>query len=282
MRLELPSRSLPLAGRWRARVESALLRDTLHPNDLPGLLHHGMVAPVLGYGLRGAIWYQGESNAGRALQYAQTFPLLIQDWRRQWGQGDFPFLFVQLAPFNPSGRIEPEGSKWAELREAQRQTLALPHTGMAVTLDIGDSHDIHPRNKHEVGARLALLALKQVYGRSDVVAEGPVMQGHRVRGAAIEVSFKPSSSALALRGAAADLQGFEVAGADRRFRPAQAVIEGERVRVWHPAVPRPVAVRYAWQDDPGQANLANAAGLPAGPFRSDDWPLRTRGVKYRP
>jgi sialate O-acetylesterase len=279
VRLQWGGAALPLAGDWRARVESPATPTALGHNDLPGLLYHGMLHPLLGLGLRGVIWYQGESNAGRAAQYARTFPLLISDWRQQWRRGDFAFHFVQLAAFGPSGQDGLAGSEWAELREAQQGALALPRTGMAVAIDIGDTHDIHPRNKRDVGERLALLALASEYGLTRT-AYGPRYRSLRVVGNAVELSFAPADGALALRTGQTELLGFTVADASQRFRPARAEIRGDKVIVWHADVGAPLAVRYAWRDDPGQANLVGATGLPAPPFRTDTWPLRTRDAKY--
>jgi sialate O-acetylesterase len=224
-----------------------------------------MIAPLQPYALRGAIWYQGESNAARPAEYAELFPAMIRAWRAQWNQGDFPFLFVQLANFIvPNDTTE---RSWAFLRETQTKTLAVPQTGMAVTIDIGDPKDIHPRNKQEVGRRLALLAKAQVY---DIPGDwsGPVFASAQSEGAALRVRFTHADGGLI-----ADrkpLQSFELAGADRKFFPATARIDRETVVVSAPGVPEPVAVRYAWSNSP-DANLFNGAGLPAVPFRSDSW-----------
>jgi sialate O-acetylesterase len=229
-------------------------------------LYNGMVAPLIPYGIRGAIWYQGESNADRAYQYRKLFPVMIQDWRRAWGQGDFPFLFVQLAGFVQDWSPK---TTWAELREAQLRTLSLPKTGMAVAADIGDPYDIHPKNKQEVGRRLALAAQAIAYGK-DVVYSGPVYESKTLEGDKIRLRFKHVTGGLTAKGGK-PLKGFEIAGEDRKFVPAQANIEGNTVVVRSDKVPRPVAVRYAWADYP-ECSLYNRAGLPASPFRTDDWP----------
>jgi|CXWL01.1.fsa_nt_gi sialate O-acetylesterase len=285
MRLALGTSSLPLAGPWQARIEAPRMASDMGPNDLPGLIYNGMVAPVAGTAMRGVLWYQGESNVGRAAQYAQTFPLLIRDWRQRWGQGEFPFYYVQLASFLPLARNTLAGSDWAELREAQRLTLAVPRTGMAVATDIGDEHDIHPRNKRDVGERLALLALKNEHGRKGI-ASGPVVRSVAVQGHEVEISFAETGGGLAAYGAArepgAALQGFAIADASQQFRPASARIVGDKVVVWRADTARPVAVRYGWVDNPAQSNLFNRAGLPASPFRTDDWPLQTRQIRYAP
>jgi len=234
-------------------------------------LYNGMIAPLLSYAIAGAIWYQGESNADRAYQYRRLFPAMIQDWRRAWGEGDFPFLFVQLASF-----IQEWSPKtcWAELREAQTMTLSLPKTGMAVAVDIGDPRDIHPKNKQEVGRRLALAAQVVAYNKK-VVYSGPMYEFMRVVGNRVRLHFKHAEGGLVAKGG--PLKGFEVAGEDRKFVAAAARISRDTVVVRSRKVPRPVAVRYAWADNPG-CNLYNKSGLPASPFRTDDWP----GVTMKP
>jgi sialate O-acetylesterase len=235
-------------------------------------LYNAMIAPLIPYATRGAIWYQGESNADRAYQYRKLFPAMIRDWRRAWGEGDFPFLFVQLA--NYIQNYAPKTS-WAELREAQTMTLSLPKTGMAVTADIGDPNDIHPKNKQEVGRRLALAAEAIVYGK-DVVYSGPVYDSMKVEGNKIRLSFRHVDGGL--KGKPHPLTSFEIAGADRKFVAAQAKIEGKTVVVRSAKVAQPVAVRYAWADNP-ECSLYNKSGLPAVPFRTDDWPGVTEGKK---
>jgi len=229
-------------------------------------LFNGMIAPLVPYAIRGAIWYQGESNADRAYQYRKLFPVMIQDWRHAWGQGDFPFLFVQLAGF-----VEECSQKtcWAELREAQLMTLSLPKTGMAVAADIGDPYDVHPKNKQEVGRRLALAAQTIAYGK-EVVYSGPIYESKSVEGDKIRLRFKHVAGGLVGKGGT-PLKRFEIAGEDRKFVPAEARIDGNTVVVRDGKVPRPVAVRYAWADYP-ECSLYNRAGLPASPFRTDDWP----------
>lgn len=234
----------------------------------PGGLFNGMIAPLTPFAIRGVIWYQGESNAGRAYQYRRLFPTLIQDWRRAWGRGDFPFLFVQLANFMKT-LPEPSESAWAELREAQSMALSLPKTGMAVAIDIGEADDIHPKNKQEVGRRLALAALAIAYGK-DVVYSGPLYESMSIEGNRIRLRFKHVDGGLVAKDGEG-LKGFAIAGEDRKFVWAEARIEGDTVVVSSPQVPNPVAVRYAWADNP-VCNLYNRAGLPASPFRTDDWP----------
>ena len=278
MQLETAAGSLPLAGDWLARVEAPARKSAPDFNDLPTLLFNGMLQPLTPMPLRGVIWYQGESNVPRAAHYADAFRRLITDWRQQWQQPQLPFLFVQLSSFLPPERNTLTGSAWAELRDAQRQALSLPGTGMAVSIDVGDAHDIHPRNKRTVGERLALLALQQVHGQA-LVSSGPVWQSLRTQpGGVAELGFGNLGGGLAVRGPGQALLGFAVAGADQRFVPAQATIVGDRVHVWSPLVAQPQAVRYGWVDNPQDGNLINRAGLPASPFRTDAWPLLTQGV----
>lgn len=236
--------------------------------QMPGGLFNGMIAPLIPYSIRGVAWYQGESNIGRAKLYRELFPAMITGWRAAWGEGDFPFLFVQLPNYS-ARHAEPAESSWAELREAQAAALTLPKTGMAVTMDIGDEHNIHPQNKQEVGRRLALLAETLAYGKEDVVSSGPVFAGMKIEGNKAKLSFKKVDGGLADKDGP-PLKGFQIAGADRRFVWADAKIEGGKVIVQSPAVPKPVAVRYAWADTP-DCDLANKAGLLAPPFRTDDW-----------
>ena len=281
MRLKLVVESVPLAGEWKARVESYLDKGEAQPNDLPTLLFNSMVSPLTPLAIKGVIWYQGESNVDRAQQYAQSFPLLIRDWRSQWQQPKLPFYFVQLASFLPLEKNSLKGSDWAELRDAQRQALKLPATGMVVATDIGDANSIHPLNKQTVGTRLALLALKNDYGKKRLVASGPSYRSMRVRGSSAELRFSDLGKGLVMGKGQSELHGFAVADASRQFVPAQARIQGNKVIVSASAVAHPVAVRYGWVDNPEQDNLFNRDGLPASPFRTDDWPWMTDGVKYQ-
>jgi len=234
----------------------------------PAVLYNGMIAPLVPYAFRGAIWYQGESNAGRAYQYRTLFPLMITDWRSRWDHGEFPFYFVQLANFKPVVD-EPGPSDWAELREAQTMTLAMPNTGMAVIIDIGEADDIHPANKHDVGKRLALWALAKDYGK-DIVHSGPLMRAHRIEGERVIIEFDHIGEGLVAKDGD-QLTGFTIAGSDEKFVWANAKIDGDRVIVWHEDITSPAAVRYAWADNP-VCNLYNKSDLPASPFRTDEWP----------
>jgi sialate O-acetylesterase len=233
----------------------------------PGGLYHAMIAPIVPYAIKGAIWYQGESNANRAYQYRKLLPAMIKSWRDAWGQGEFPFYIVQLANFTPQP-TEPGESDWAELREAQAMTAKMPNNGLAVTIDIGDAGDIHPRNKEDVGKRLALVALAKTYGKSDVAHAGPEYDSMTVEGDKVRIKLR-NATGLSTRDGG-PVKGFAVAGEDRKWQWATATIDGESILVHSPAVPKPVAVRYAWAHNP-PTNLYNAAGLPAVPFRTDDW-----------
>jgi sialate O-acetylesterase len=240
---------------------------------MPSCLYNGMIANLIPYGIKGAIWYQGESNASRAKEYQTLFAAMIKNWREDWGQGEFPFGFVQLANFksNKNEKLDqPVESSWAELREAQTMTLSLPKTGMAVIIDIGHPTDIHPKNKQDVGKRLALWAESQVYGK-DIVYSSPLFESLKVEGNKAHVSFKHAGGGLEAKGD--KLSGFAVAGEDRTFVWADAKIDGKTVVVSSDKVAKPVAVRYAWADYP-ECNLYNKEGLPASPFRTDDWPKK--------
>jgi len=267
-----------LAGQWKFRAGAVRVKPNgRHPTKVPTLVYNKMVHPLFPYPIKGVIWYQGEANAARyedAVAYRALFPAMIRDWRRRWRAGDFPFLFVQLANYMPPDSAPPERSAWAALREAQAAALALPKTAQAIAIDVGEADDIHPRNKQDVGRRLALAARRVAYGQ-DVEHSGPVYRRHRVRGGRVVIEFDHVGGGLVARGGSSGtpgaLHGFAVAGPDRRFVWADATIEGDRVVVWSDRVRRPVAVRYAWGNNPAPANLFNAAGLPAGPFRTDAW-----------
>lgn len=249
------------------------LKDAVsRPQDVPSALYNGMIAPLVPYALRGVIWYQGESNAhtlAQAAQYRTLFPMLIQDWRARWDQPTMPFLFVQLANFMEPPQRPVQTAPWPLLREAQTHALTLSHTGMAVTIDIGAADDIHPRNKQDVGGRLARAALHGTYGQ-DVAPSGPLYQRMEREGSAVRLHFDHVAGGLEGRGG--PLQGFAIAGPDRSFVEAQARIEDGTVVVSSPDVDNPVAVRYGWANNPS-VNLYNAVGLPASPFRTDDWPM---------
>ena len=238
------------------------------PERPPSGLYEAMIAPLEKYRIRGAIWYQGESNTWHAHQYQELLPALIRGWRKGWNEGDFPFLIVQL----PNQGRSPElgDSIWAELREAQLMTVKkVPNTGLAVTIDVGEENNLHPPNKAPVGERLALWALGTTYGKK-IVYSGPLYQSTEVEGNQVRIHFSHIGSGLEIKGGN-ELKGFAIAGADRKFHWAQAQISGDTVVVSSAEVPIPVAVRYAWAGSP-ECNLYNKEDLPASPFRTDDWP----------
>ncbi|AEV97845.1 hypothetical protein A4D02_15635 [Niastella koreensis] len=277
--LAIDGKKIALDGQWKFCIESMQTSTGIGPNDYPSVLYNGMISPIIKLAIKGAIWYQGENNAGRAYEYRKAMPLLINDWRMRWKQPAMPFYFVQLTSFNSANGNSNKGSNWAELREAQTMATALPNTGMAVTIDIGEPGDIHPHNKQDVGKRLALLALQHTYGIK-TIASGPVYKSMQVKGNSVTLQFTNTDKGLT--GSGNDITGFEVAGADQHFYPAKATIAGTTVTVSAPEVSTPVAVRYAWADDDSKATLFNTAGLPAAPFRTDNWKSITEGKKYTP
>ena len=271
------SEVMSLRGVWDYKVELAL--EPKHPDwgtrpeavgvsnqNNPSVLYNAMIEPIVPFVIRGVIWYQGESNAGRAYQYRTLFPTMIRDWRKAWGS-EFPFYFVQLPNWH-ANKAQPDESDWAELREAQMMTLREPQTGMAVTIDIGDAIELHPRNKLDVGRRLAAWALAGTYGQKDIPS-GPLFDRSTIEGDKVRIHFKYTAGLKTNDGG--PVKGFAIAGEDRKFVWADARIDGDTVVVSSPKVLKPVAVRYAWADNP-IANLYNRAGLPASPFRTDDWP----------
>ncbi|WP_020530816.1 sialate O-acetylesterase [Flexithrix dorotheae] len=263
-------KKISLAGDWKYKVGEASINASLSPNSMPSLLYNAMLAPVVPYAMTGVIWYQGESNAGRAYTYRTLFPLMIKDWRNKWQAGDFPFLFVQLANFM-APKSDPGESAWAELREAQSMTLSLPNTGQAVIIDIGEANDIHPRNKKDVGYRLSLAARKIAYNE-DIVFSGPVYQSHSVENGKVRIKFEHVGGGLLVKDKYGYINGFELAGEDKKFYFAKAKLEGNEVIVWTDEVNSPIAIRYGWAENPDDLNLYNKENLPASPFRTDEWP----------
>ena len=231
-----------------------------------GGFFNGKISPIIPYAIRGAVWYQGEGNVKptHAPFYQYQLPMLVSDWRKHWGY-EFPFAWVQL----PNFREKPDGD-WVTIREAQLKTLALPKTGMSVNIDIGEENGLHPKNKQEVGRRLSLWALGDVYNQKVAATSGPLPAGHEIRNDEIVLSFKHTNGGLVAKDG--ELKGFIIAGEDMQWKPAKARIEGDKVIVSSPDVKRPAAVRYAWENFP-TCNLFNGAGLPASPFRTDDWKL---------
>ncbi len=244
-------------------------------NQAPSSLFNQMIHPIHNLSISGAIWYQGESNASRALEYASLFPDMIQDWRMHWDQGDFPFLFVQLTAYGRPGT-----KTWPELREAQRKTLELPNTGMAVTIDIGHPTDLHPQNKWDVGKRLALQALHLVYDK-DLTYSGPVLEKVDVDNGRILLSFDQVGNGLKVRSDLGYLMGFEISSDNKEFEFGMArIVNNHTVEVWSEKVKIPQFVRYAWQNYPADANLMNSENLPASPFRTGTWEWITEGNIY--
>lgn len=278
------SQRISLAGGdWRMMPAFAEKHTYTHfMNNVATTIYNAMIAPLVPFAIRGTLWYQGESNAGRAYQYRQSFPLLIQDWRNQWGTvgkpSDFSFYFVQLSSYG-GNQSSNQGSGWAELREAQTMTLQVPKTGMAVTTDVGNPKDIHPTNKQDVGRRLAAIALKQDYGQN-IPYSSPMYDQVSFQGDKAVISFKHTNGGLTVKDKYGYLKGFEIAGDDKVFYYAKAEVQGDKVIVSHPKVTKPAAVRYAWTDSPDEANLFNGAGFPANPFRTDTWPEVTRNARF--
>ena len=269
--LEIDGTVIDLKGDWQYKLSvttKPLLRDEVTRFQVqPTAMYYGMLSPIIGYGIKGVIWYQGESNTSRANEYRTLFPSLINSWRKEWNQGDFPFLFVQLANINKP-KNEPGESKLAELQEAQLLTLSLPNTGMAVTNDIGEWNDVHPLNKADVGMRLALAAQKLAYNDKKVVYSGPTYVSHKIEGNKITITFSNIGTGLMAKGGG-DLKYFSIADSSKKFMWANARIEGNKIIVWNDVITSPIAVRYAWADNPLGANLYNKEGLPASCFRTD-------------
>lgn len=261
---------IDLSGPWKYKLggEMPRLQGQTFIRWKPLGLYNAMINPLTNYAIKGVIWYQGESNADAPGEYEALMTTLIQDWRNQWNQEDLPFLYVQLANFLES-RDQPGDSNWARLREAQTKTLAVPNTGMAVAIDVGEWNDIHPLNKKTVGERLARAA-KSVAYKEDIVPAGPLFESFSREGNSIVISFKNVGGGLVAKNGNS-LEHFSIAGKDGKFIWAKAEIRGDKVVVYHPEVPNPVAVRYGWADNPEGANLYNREGLPASPFRTDDW-----------
>jgi sialate O-acetylesterase len=250
---------------------STRLPGPYNPQDLASSIYNGMIAPLIPYAFKGVIWYQGEQNGSRGREYRTLFPNMIQNWRSKWEQGDFPFIFQQLVNFHPAVKDPGENAPWAELREAQFMTLSnTPNTAMAVGIDIGEANDIHPVNKKDVGIRLALAARQLAYKEKKLVSSGPLYQSMKQREHTIVISFSNTGSGLVSKDGQ-PLKYFAIAGEDKKFVWADAVIKGNTIEVSAPGISNPVAVRYAWADNPEGVNLFNKEGLPASPFRTDDW-----------
>jgi len=258
------SPSIPLDGFWKYAVECNYGPRTC---NAPSVLFDGMISPLTRFALRGAVWYQGESNESAPELYQKILPCLIQDWRSYWGLGDFPFLIVQLPNYRQPSAYD-EKSSWAKLRDAQTRALRLPHTGVVTTIDLGEANDCHPKNKQDVGYRVALNALANVYGVKGEWS-GPVIDSAKIENGTMRLHFTHVGDGMVAKGDGV-LKGFVICGADRTFLPAEAKIVGEDVIVSSPGVTEPSAVRYAWADNP-VCNLFNTTGLPASPFRTDSF-----------
>ena len=269
--IETENDTIDLKGEWKFKVGDIMpsLAEQTFIRWKPLGLYNAMIAPILNYTIKGAIWYQGESNADRPWDYKELFTTMIRDWRAKWNEGDFPFLFVQLPNFMEA-ESQPSENTWSLLREAQLQSLSVPNTGMAVTIDIGEWNDIHPVNKKDVGKRLFLAAEKVAYGDNDVVYSGPIYKSMQIEDDKIVLTFSNIGSGLIVKGGG-DLKEFAIAGTNKKFVWAKAKIDNNKIIVWSDEISNPVAVRYAWAINPAQANLYNKEGLPASPFRTDNW-----------
>lgn len=265
-------RKIPLSGDWKFKPGNISTRPFsffLLQNDYPSILFNAMISPLINYPVKGVIWYQGEGNATQPKEYKILLPNLIEDWRKQWNIGDFPFIIVQLPNyFQPKN--EPGQSDWAEFREAQANALRLPNTGMAVTIDLGDTDNIHPSNKLDVGERLALVAQK-FDNHQEIISSGPVFHSMEIKADTISLSFSEIGNGLFTNDIYGYVKGFAIAGNNQRFYWAKASIKNNRVYLNSDKVKMPVAVRYAWADNPLDANLRNMEGLPTAPFRTDNW-----------
>lgn len=277
LKIDFKDSNMPLDGLWKFNVVQ--VKISISPNSYPSLLYNAMVNPLIPYAFQGVLWYQGEANVRRAKQYKIAFPLMINDWRTKWNQGNFPFYFVQLSTFNEYNGNSKVGSRWAELREAQTETLKVPNTGMAVTTDVGNAKDIHPTNKQDVGARLSAIALNNVYGKK-MVYGGPMYKSAEIKGNQMILTFNNIGSGLSTSDNTENVKGFEIAGADKVFHSAKAIIKDNKVIVSSDEVPNPVAVHYGWADDDTDINLFNKEKFPASPFRTDNWEMITENEKY--
>ncbi|WP_459599594.1 sialate O-acetylesterase [Dysgonomonas reticulitermitis] len=262
-----------LSGEWSYKVavtNAEFNYINISPNMRYALLYNAMINPVIQFPIKGAIWYQGESNVSQAFNYRILFPAMINDWRSKWGY-QFPFYWVQLANYMSKDKV-PQKSEWASLREAQTQTLSLPETGQIITTDIGDADDIHPRNKQDVGLRLALIALNKTYGMDSIICSGPTFKSMNIIGNKVNIEYHNVAQGLVVNNKYGYIEGFALAGPDQKFKWAQAYLDGDKVVVSSREISNPVAIRYSWSNNP-DVNLFNSGGLPAEPFRTDDWEI---------
>ncbi|UPZ16526.1 sialate O-acetylesterase [Flavobacterium humidisoli] len=276
LKIDFKDTNLPLDGLWKFNVVQ--VKIAISPNSYPSLLYNAMVNPLVPYAMQGVLWYQGEANVWRAAEYKKSFPLMINDWRTKFKQGDFPFYFVQLSTFDEFGGNSQKGSRWAELREAQSETLKLKNTGMVVTTDIGNAKDIHPTNKQDIGLRLAAIAMNNIYGKKQV-HNGPTYKSQEIKGNQIILTFDNIGSGLSTPNND-ELKGFEIAGSDKVFHSAKSIIKDNKIIVSSDKVQNPVAVHYGWADDDTAINLFNKEKFPASPFRTDNWEMITANEKY--
>ncbi len=267
--LSVGTDTLDLKGVWKYKEGAAMkpIQGQTFIRWKPGGLYNRMIAPLIPFSIKGVLWYQGESNTRNPSEYRMLFPALINNWREKWGLGEFPFLYVQLPNFMES-KPHPEESNWAALRQVQLETLTTPNTGMAVGIDLGEWNDIHPLNKKDVGERLALVARAVVYGEEDIVYSGPLYKNYTIDGNKIKITFTHTGSGLVAKGDHR-LHQFAIAGVDKKFVWAQAIIQGDNVVVWSDEIKDPKYVRYAWANNPEGANLYNVEGLPASPFTTE-------------
>lgn len=268
--LKTANEKYSLSGEWFYKTAVTNVEFNfvnISPNMHYALLYNAMINPIIQFSIKGVIWYQGESNAAQAYNYRTLFPTMINDWRSKWGY-EFPFYWVQLANYMSKDKI-PQESEWASLREAQTLALSLPQTGQAVTTDIGDADDIHPRNKQDVGLRLALIALDKTYEMNNIVSSGPTFKTMSIVGNKVTIEYNNVAQGLVVNNKYGYIEGFSIAGADQKFVWAQAFLDGDKVVVSSELVSNPVAVRYSWSNNP-DVNLFNSNGLPAAPFRTDN------------
>jgi sialate O-acetylesterase len=269
--IDAGNQSIDLKGDWQFKLGTTMdpLASQTFIRWKPMGLYNAMINPLLNYRIKGAVWYQGESNAGKPQEYKELLPALIQNWRNEWKQGNFPFLIVQLPNFMEA-KVNPTDSNWALMRESQLKALSVPNTALVVTIDLGEWNDIHPLNKKDVGKRLALAARKIAYGENKLTSSGPVFQSIKTEGNKIILTFTNIGKGLIAKDGA-KLKYFAIAGADKKFVWANAKIIKNTVIVWNENIQYPIAARYAWADNPEGANLYNIEGLPASPFRTDEW-----------
>ncbi|MCX6205605.1 MAG: hypothetical protein NTZ19_05050 [Bacteroidetes bacterium] len=277
LKITVGNKKISLAGNWKFMVES--IKSQFGPNSLPTLCYNAMIHPLVPFAIQGVLWYQGEANVERAMQYRIAFPLLINDWRKQWSNPSMPFYYVQLAPFNNPPGNSNTGSSYAELREAQTLTLQLANTGMAVTTDVGNPFNIHPTNKQVVGKRLSAIALNNLFNRK-LVSEGPQFESFEIVGDSIVAKFANVGSGLVTTDKYGYLKGFELAGADSIFYYAKAYIKNEKVVIYSEKVAKPIALHFGWAADASECNLFNKEGFPAIPFRTDTWKTVSKSEKY--